>query len=79
MVFSSILLVRGKGVRRRALIEQVNNWLRNWCWWQSLGFYDHGTLFAEQHLLGRDGIHLTKQGKAIFSNGMADLIRRALN
>ena len=69
----------GKGVRRRALIMHVDNWLRNWCWRQGFGFYDHETLFADQHLLGKDGIHFTKRGKAIFTNRMADLVKRALN
>lgn len=46
---------------------------------QGLGFYDHRTLFADQRLLGRDWIYLTKQGKAVFANRMADLVRRPLN
>ena len=79
VVFSSVLPVRGKGGRRRALIMRVNNWLRSWCWRQGFGFYDHGTLFVDQHLLGREGIHLTKRGKGIFASRIADLIRRALN
>lgn len=33
----------------------------------------------EWHLLGRDGIHLTKPGKGISTSRMADLIRRASN
>ncbi|KAK4815449.1 hypothetical protein QYF61_002838 [Mycteria americana] len=49
MVFS-VLLVKGKGVRRKALMVHVNNWLRNWCWRQGLGLYDHGTLFAGMKL-----------------------------
>ena len=31
VVFSSILLVRGKGLRRTGLILQVNNRLHSWC------------------------------------------------
>lgn len=31
-VVSSILLAREKGIRRRALIVQVNNRLWSWCW-----------------------------------------------
>lgn len=42
-------------------------------------FYDQDTLFEDQHLVGRDGIHLNNQGKDIFANRMSDLIRRALN
>ncbi|PKU33782.1 rna-directed dna polymerase from mobile element jockey- hypothetical protein [Limosa lapponica baueri] len=60
-------------MRRKALTMQVNDWLWSWYWRQSFGFYDHGTQFADQHLLGRDGIHLTKQGKSIFASKMADL------
>ena len=79
VVLSSILLVRAKGVRRRALIMQVNIWLWNWSWWQGFRSYNHGTLFADQHLLGRDGIHLTKQDKGILPSRMADWARKALN
>lgn len=67
-VVSSILLVREKGMRRRALVVQVANWLWSWCWRQSFGFYDPGTMFIDQRLLGRDGIHLTKWGKATSEN-----------
>lgn len=42
-------------------------------------FCDHGTLFTDHCLLRRDGIHLTKQGKAIFASRVADLISRALS
>lgn len=55
MVVSSVLLVSEKGVRKRALIKQVNKWLQNWCWQQTSVFYGHVTLSAEQCLLGRDG------------------------
>ena len=33
----------------------------------------------EQHLLGRDGIHLTKLGKGLSARKIADLVRRASN
>ena len=79
VVFSSILPSRGKGARRRALIGQVNNWLQNWCWRPGFGSYDHRTLFTDQCLFGRDGILLTKKGKAIFTIRMADFIRKDLN
>lgn len=58
---------------------QVNNWLQNWCWWKCFGFCDRGTLFTDQHLRERDEIHLTKRGKAIFTNRMAYLKRKGLN
>ena len=79
VVLSSMLLVRAKGVRRRALIMQVNIWLWNWSWWQGFRSCNHGTLFADQPLLRRGGIALTKRGKVTFASRMADLVRRALN
>ena len=78
VVLSSILLVRAKGVRRRAPIMQVNIWLWNWSWWQGFRSYNHGTLFADEPLLRRGGIALTKRGKVTFASRMADLVRRAL-
>jgi len=75
----SILSARGKAMRRRALVEQANNWLQNWCRWQVFVFYGCMTLFADKCLLGRDGQHLTKQGKTIFASRMTDLIRRVLD
>lgn len=45
----------------------------------SFWFYDHGTLFEDQHLLGRDEMHFSKQEKDIFENKMTDFERRALN
>lgn len=59
-VFSSTLPRKGKGVRRRALIKSVNNWLWRWCWQEGFGFYDNGTLFEDQCVLERDGMHLAK-------------------
>lgn len=76
---SSVLLMRGKDVRKRALIEEVKNWLWNWCGQQGLRFCDRGTLFEDQCLLGRDRMRFPKQGKGIFGGRMADLLRRALN
>ncbi|XP_068784552.1 uncharacterized protein [Struthio camelus] len=79
VVFSSILAVRGKDGRSSRPIFQVNNWLRHCCWQQGFGFCDHGTLFEDQQLMGRDGIHLTKRGRRVFANRSASLVRRALN
>ena len=45
----------------------------------SFGFYNHGALFSEQHLLRRGKICLSRQGKNMFTVRMAELIRRALN
>ena len=75
VVFSFLLPVRGKAVRRR-LIMHVCNWLWSWSWQQDFGFYNYRTLFAHQCLLGRDEIVLTKWGKGIFASRMADLVKR---
>ncbi|XP_067418891.1 uncharacterized protein [Emydura macquarii macquarii] len=79
VVFSSILPVQGKGPGRDRRIVEVNAWLRRWCRREGFGFFDHGMLFQEEGLLGRDGIHLTKTGKSIFADRLANLVRRALN
>lgn len=60
MAVFSIRPMRRKDVRRRALIEEVNNWLQNLCQRQGFHFYGHGTLFENQYLLGKDKIHLSK-------------------
>lgn len=78
VVFLS-MLVWEKNVRRKAPIEQVKIGLQNLCWWQGLGFYDNGTLFADHLVLNRDGIHITTQGKAILSNKKSNLEIRVLN
>jgi len=50
--------------------------MQSWCQQQDFGL-DHGTLFEDQHLLGRDEIYLTKWDKGIFASRMADLVRRS--
>jgi len=79
VVLSSILLVKGKGVRKRALIKQINNWLWNCSRRQVFGSYNHGTLFQSSVCSEEVGVHLTKQGKVTFASRMADLLRSALN
>ncbi|CAM5108087.1 unnamed protein product [Natator depressus] len=79
VVFSSILPVEGKGQGRDRRIVEVNEWLRRWCRREGFGFFDHGMVFHEGGVLGRDGLHLTKRGKSIFASRMANLVRRALN
>ncbi|XP_010218623.1 PREDICTED: high affinity immunoglobulin alpha and immunoglobulin mu Fc receptor [Tinamus guttatus] len=54
VVFSSILPTRGMDSRRRRRIWQLNNWLRRWTWQQGFGFYDRGSLFDDQQLVGND-------------------------
>ncbi|KAG6933402.1 hypothetical protein G0U57_019236 [Chelydra serpentina] len=79
VVFSSILPVAGKGRGRDRRIVEVNEWLRRWCRREGFGFFDHGMVFQEEGVLGRDGLHLTKRGKSIFGSRLANLVRRALN
>ncbi|CAM2113005.1 unnamed protein product [Caretta caretta] len=79
VVFSSILPVEGKGLGRDRRIVEVNEWLRRWCRREGFGFFDHGMVFHEGGVLGRDGLHLTKRGKSIFASRLANLVRRALN
>lgn len=50
-----------------------------WCWQQGFGFQDHKTLFEDQGLLGRDGIHLTMVCRSVFTNKLASLVRTVLN
>lgn len=38
---------------------------------------DLGSLFDDQKLLGRDGIPITKWGKNVFANMLANLVRRS--
>ncbi|CAM5113691.1 unnamed protein product [Natator depressus] len=79
VVFSSILPMEGKGQGRDRRIVEVNEWLRRWCRREGFGFFDHGMVFHEGGVLGRDGLHLTKRGKSIFVSRLANLVRRALN
>ncbi|XP_075757100.1 uncharacterized protein LOC142818831 isoform X1 [Pelodiscus sinensis] len=78
VVFSSILPVKGRGPGRERCILEVNAWLRRWCRQEGFGFLDHGVLFQEG-LLGGDGVHLSRSGKALFGHRLANLVRRALN
>ena len=41
--------------------------------------HDNGTFFNDYNLLERDGIHLSRKGKGIFGNRLANLVWRALN
>lgn len=44
VVFSLILLVKGKGFQRTSCIQHINDWLWNGCHIQGFDFLDHGTL-----------------------------------
>ena len=43
------------------------------------GFYDNGTFFDDYNLLEKNGTHLSRRGKGIFGNRLANLVCRALN
>ena len=79
VVFSSVLLVKGKGFERASRIWQINKWLWDWCHSQGFGYLDHGTRFEKPGLLGADGVHLSEKGKSIFGHRLAKLVKRALN
>lgn len=51
--------------------------MQSWCQQHDFCFYDHGSLFKDQHLSGRDGIHLTRQSEVIFAS-KTELVREAL-
>lgn len=67
----------GEGLRS-GWILWINSCLCCWCQQQGFDVYDRWTLLQDQELLRRDGIHLTKCGKSIFTNMLANLLRRTL-
>jgi len=74
-----ILLVRrGKADEEWWMLE-VNSWLHSRGWQQGLGLYDHRTVSEVRGLLGTDSIHLTKLGKSIFANRLAEVVLRPLD
>ncbi|GAB0205522.1 hypothetical protein GRJ2_003017800 [Grus japonensis] len=75
VLFSSILPVGGKGAARNRSIMHINSWLCGWCRHKGFGFYNNRTFFDDYNLLGRDGIHLSGRGKAIFGSRLANLVR----
>ena len=75
VIFSSSMPVNGKGAGRNRGLMQINTWLCVWCYGQGFGFHGHGTLFDDFNLLGRDRNHLTRKGKGIFGNMLANVVR----
>ena len=65
--FSSILPVKEKGSERASQIWQINKWLQDWCHSQGFGYLGHGNCSEKPGLLWTDGVHLTEEGKSIFS------------
>lgn len=54
---------------------QISTWLHGWCGVQGFGFHDHGTLFDDSKLLERGGTYLTRKGKGISANRLANLVK----
>jgi len=79
IVFSSVLPVKMKCLKRASQIWQVNKWLQDWCHSQGFGYLDHGNSFEKPGLLGPDGVHLTAKGKSIFGKRLAKLVKRPSN
>lgn len=73
-VFPWSLMLQVKGLRRSRHVRRVNNSLHSRWQQKRFDFYYHGKVFEDQGLLGRDRIHLFKQGKSIASR----LVRRTL-
>lgn len=59
VVFSSILPVRERGLRKRP-VEQVNGWLHSWCHAQGLSLCSLGSTLEKLVLFTADGTPLTK-------------------
>jgi len=79
VIFSSVLPAEGRGLPRNRHIIGINSWLRGWCHREGFGFCDNGTFLNDNNLLERDGTHLSRKGKGIFGNMLANLVWRALN
>ena len=79
IVFSSIPSVSGMDEKDYRRTQQVNLWLRNWCYRQGFGFFNHGLVYRTPELLASDGMHLSQRGKRILGQELAGLIERALN
>ncbi|PKU45290.1 hypothetical protein llap_4393 [Limosa lapponica baueri] len=52
VVFSSVLLIKGKVVGRTSGIWHINKWLQDWCHSRGFDYLDHGTHFEKPSLLG---------------------------
>ena len=79
VIFSSVLPVGGKMEARNRCIMHIHFWLCGWCWCEGFGFYDNGTFCEDYNLSGRDGVHLSRTGRAVFGSRPANLVRQASN
>ena len=66
-VFFTILPVTRKDEGRSRKSQQINTWLRAWCYWQNFGVFDHGLVYMTPGMLATDGVHLSQRGKRIFA------------
>lgn len=71
---SSVPPMRGKGLNRIAIIQQVNTCLSAWCHRQGFGFCNLGTLFEKQGLLSMYGMHPTKWAVSVLANSLGNLV-----
>lgn len=54
-------------------------WLCSWWCWQEFGFYNHGTYFEDEGLVGGQGMLLTKWSQDNLCKRLVKLMKRALN
>ncbi|KFV70255.1 hypothetical protein N307_10010, partial [Dryobates pubescens] len=79
MVFCSVPSVAGVYTERNRRNHIINNWHKGWCQQRNFGFFDHGATFTAPHLLGPDGVQLSRKGKRVLALELAGLIKRDLN
>ncbi|KGL92569.1 hypothetical protein N301_03553, partial [Charadrius vociferus] len=79
VVFSSIpsVAIMSEEINRKR--QQVNSWLRDWCYRQGFGFFNHRLPYETPGLLVAGGMSLSQRGKRILGQELAGLIDRALN
>jgi len=78
VIFSSILLVGEKRKARNRRVIHINSWLCGWYQLKDFGLYENRTPSEDYDLLGRDGIHPPRRGRAIFSSRLASQVKQAL-
>lgn len=61
VVLSSVLQVGDWDPGRRQHMDQVNDWLRSWCYVQGFGFCDLRCVFERLDMLTLEGEHPTKR------------------
>ncbi|CAM4396402.1 unnamed protein product [Lepidochelys kempii] len=79
VIFSGILPVPREGQQRCDKSMTINRWLRQWCYKEVFGMYDHWEAFMDRGQFSRDGLHLSREGNRLLGWRLAQLIKRALN